>query len=190
MTIPSSPIDSVMLFPETDPASIQLPATAFPALTAQRLREFLERFATLAGGDLTNRLSGLTEPGLYVLAAALAHAEARELDPRIASQSSTVIPALLAELRRRDGRGMGTDPTGPVRRGRLLQLIGAFTALSPVSTSAREQAKLGGACPFCDDESAFLALLPQATWQCSCCSRSGGLLEFAGLLLQRTAAAS
>ena len=179
MIDPATPIDSVLLSPEPETTSPHLPTANFPPLTDQRLREFLGRFSALAGDNLANGLSSLSEPGLYVLVAAVARADALEPEPRIADQFSAVVPSLLAELRRRNCRGMGSDPAGPVRRGRLLQLIGAFTTLNPCGTSPREQTKLAGVCPFCAAASSFQVFLPPVTWQCFSCNRSGALLEFA-----------
>ena len=184
MTGPATPIDSVLIFPEPETPSPHLPTANFPPLTDQRLREFLERFSALAGDNPANGLSSLSEPGLYALAAALARADALEPEPRIADQFSAVVPSLLAELRRRNCRGMGTDPAGPVRRGRLLQLISAFAALTSPDTSRREQTKLVGACPLCNAESSLQVSLTTVQWQCFSCARSGALLEFAEYLLE------
>ncbi len=184
MIDPATPIDSVLLSPEPETPSPHLPTANFPPLTDQRLREFLERFSAQAGDNLANGLSGLSEPGLYALVAAVARAGALEPEPPIADQFSAVVPSLLAELRRRNCRGMGTDPAGPVRRGRLLQLIGAFATLTSPGTSPREQTRLAGACPFCAAASSFQVLLPQVTWQCFSCARSGALLEFGECLLE------
>ncbi len=184
MTSPATPIDSVLLFPEPETAPSHLPAANFPPLTDQRLREFLGRFYALAGDNVVNSLSSLSEPGLYALVAAVARADALEPEPSIADQFSAVVPSLLAELRRRNCRGMGTDPAGPVRRGRLLQLIGALTTLTSPVTSPREQTKLVGACPLCDAESSLQVSLTKVQWQCFSCSRNGALLEFAEYLLE------
>ena len=185
---PPTPIDSVLLSPEPETASPIWPAANFPPLTDQRLREFLERFSTLAGDNSANGLSNLSEPGLYALVAALARRVATDPCSPRATQSNAALPSLLAELRRRNCRGMGADPAGAIRRGRLLQLIGTFTTLTSPSTSLREQAKLVGACPFCAAESSFQTFLPQVRWECSSCARSGALLEFAECLLEPFAA--
>ena len=184
MTNPASPIDSVLLFPEPEAPQNQWPTANFPPYTDQRLRDFLERLSIVAGDNLSNGLSSLSEPGLYALVAAVARSAALEPDPRITDQFGVVTPTLLTELRRRGCRGMGADPTGSVRRGRLLQLIGTFTTLSPPGTSPRERTKLAGACPFCAAESSFQALLPKVSWRCSSCGRNGALLEFAECLLE------
>ena len=184
MTGPATPIDSVLLFPEPEAASPHWPAASFPPLTDQRLRQFLERFSALAGNNLANGLSSLSEPGLYALAAAVARAAALEPEPPIADQFSAMIPSLLAELRRRNCRGMGTDPAGSVRRGRLLQFIGAFTTLTSPVTSPREQTRLAGSCPLCNATSSLQVSLSAVTWQCFSCARSGALLEFAECLLE------
>ncbi len=184
MTGPATPIDSVLLFPEPETASSHWPAAHFPPFTDQRLREFLERFAALAGDNPANGLSSLSEPGLYALAAAIARAAALELELPISDQFKAVVPSLLAELRRRNCRGMGTDPAGPVRRGRLLQIIGAFTTLTSPGTSPRDQTRLTGACPLCNAASSLQVSLSAVTWQCFSCARSGTLLEFAEYLLE------
>ena len=185
MTGPATPIDSVLIFPEPETPSPHLPTANFPPLTDQRLREFLERFSALAGDNPANGLCSLSEPGLYALAAALARADALEPEPRIADQFSAVVPSLLAELRRRNCRGMGSDPAGPVRRGRLIQLIGAFTTLTTLGASHSQRDKLVSACPFCASGASFQVSLPEVTWQCFSCSRSGALLEFAEYLLTK-----
>lgn len=185
MIDPATPIDSVLLSPEPETASPHLAAANFPPLTDQRLREFLERFSAQAGDNLAHGLPSLSEPGLYALVAAVARADALEPEPRIADQFSVVVPSLLAELRRRNCRGMGTDPAGPVRRGRLLQLIGAFATLTSPGTSPREDTKLAGACPLCNAESSLQVSLPRVQWQCFSCARSGALLEFAEYLLTK-----
>ncbi len=192
MTAPATPIDSVLLFPGPERASSRLPVANFPPLTDQRLREFLERFSALAGDNLVNGLSSLSEPGLYALAAAIARADALAMEPAIANQysadqCSAVVPSLLAELRRRNCRGMGTDPAGPTRRGRLLQIISAFTALTSPGASPREQTRLLGACPFCNAEASLQVSLAAVRWQCFACLRSGALPEFAQCLLERVA---
>ena len=184
MISPASPIDSVLLSPEPEVPHNPWPAAQFPPYTDQRLRDFLERLSTLAGDNLGDGLSRLSEPGLYALVAAIARASELELDPRTAGQTRAVVPTLLTELRRRGCRGMGSDAMGPVRRGRLLQFVGTFTTLTFPDTSARERSKLAGDCPFCAAESSFQALLPQVSWQCSSCARSGALLEFAECLLE------
>ena len=185
MIDPATPIDSVLLSPEPETAPSHLPTANFPPLTDQRLREFLERFSAQAGDSLANGLSSLSEPGLYALVAAVARADGLEPEPPIADQFSAVVPSLLAELRRRNCRGMGTDPAGPVRRGRLLQLISAFTTLTSPGTSRREQTRLAGSCPFCNAESSLQVALSQVHWQCFSCGRSGALLEFAEYLLTK-----
>ena len=187
MTAPAMPIDSVLLLPGPETASSHLPAANFPPLTDQRLREFLERFSALTGGNLANGLSSLSEPGLYALVAAIARVNAPEPEPPLADQFSAVVPSLLAELRRRNCRGMGTDPAGPVRRGRLLQIIGAFTTLTSSGTSPRERTRLVGVCPLCNAESSLQVSLTTVRWQCFSCSRAGALLEFAQCLLEPTA---
>ena len=184
MTSPVSPIDSVLLSLEAEAPQNQWPASQFPPYTDQRLRDFLERFSTLAGDNLADGLSRLSEPGLYALAMAIARGSDLGLDPRAAAQARAVIPSLRTELRRRGGQGLGADPIGPVRRGRLLQIIGAFTALTAPGTASRGWAELVGACPFCAAPSSFRVLLPQVLWECRSCARSGALLQFAECLLE------
>ena len=101
-----------------------------------RLTQFVDRLWAVSNGDLASSLSVLSSAGLYTLVVVLARAAgvghgSWRADRRIRDQLPAAAPALLAELRRRDHRRvMGGDPTGPVRRGRLLQLVGAFTLLS------------------------------------------------------------
>ena len=183
MSVTSFPIDSVLLAPETDdatPTQSQYPAVAFPALTEQRRSEFLAHLWARCAGDLAKGVSLLNEPGLYTLAAALARSDRATCD-------ATILDELRAELRRRNCRDMGTDPTGSVRRGRLLQLVGAFTPLTPLGTSPAGQRTLCADCPFCAAAASFQVSLPQVAWHCSACDRRGALLEFAENLLELTA---
>ena len=146
----------------------------------------------MSNGDLASGLTALSSAGLYTLVVALAGAAgvgrgSWNADRRILDQLPAAAPALLAELRRRDYRGLGDDPTGPVRRGRLLQLAGAFTTLSEPGGATRQRQKMSGACPFCGDPASLQVSLPAVTWHCFGCEKSGGLREFAECLLTRLA---
>jgi len=91
--------------------------------------------------------------------------------------------ALVAELRWRNCKAMGTDPTGPVRRGRLIQLVATCTILDRAGASSLRRDNLAGDCPFCG-ASEFRVFLPAVRWRCFACAREGALLEFAEVLLE------
>ena len=130
----------------------------------------------MSRGDLISALPGLSEPGLYTLTAALAQG------CHSGPLADGLADAIIAELRWRNCRAMGTDPAGPVRRGRLIQIVGAFSKLGTLGASSLQRQKLGGRCPFCQTE-AFQVFLPTVRWRCFGCERGGGLLEFAEQLL-------
>ena len=155
------------------------PAVRYPPHTRQYLRDFLAHLLNVSHGDPSPALPTLTEPSLYTLAAALAHAGESEAD---APGIPGLHDALATELRWRDCRAMGTDPTGPVRRGRLIQMAETFTPLTVAGASAPQRAKLAGRCPFCASPS-FQVFLPQVRWRCFECDRQGALPEFAESLL-------
>ena len=154
----------------------QWPFTVYPPYADQELRGFFAHLVNVSRGDLVAALPGLSEPGLYTLAAALARGS---YDGPLADG---LADALIADLRWRNCRAMGTDPAGPVRRGRLIQMVGAFTELRRLGASPLQRQKLAGQCPFCDGES-FQVFLPSVRWRCFGCERGGGLLEFAEQLL-------
>ena len=175
------PTDSAALSPGYGDAATRWPATVFPPYTEPGLQNFLARLSSAAAGDLMPNLPTLSEPNLYTLAAALARS----------GHSDGALPAaLLAELRWRNCRAMGADPTGAVRRGRLLQLVAAFTPLATLGASSLQRHKLAGVCPFCAAAASFQVFLPQVRWRCWACARHGGLLEFAEHLLETAAANS
>ena len=184
MSSPAYPIDSALLPSDLVPTTDPLASTVFAVHDRERLRDFLEYLASLPGDNLASRVASLSEPGLYTLVAALAVAGESAAGSRIKSDYAAVVPGLLAEMRRRNCRGMGDDPTGPARRGRLLQLAGTFTTLSPAGNSPLQEHKLAGSCPFCGGDPSFQVYLPRVRWQCFGCSRRGGLLEFAECLLE------
>ena len=182
MTIATSVTDSASIADYSELAA-QWPFTDYPPQTARELRDFFAHLVNVSQGDLIAALPGLSELGLYTLTAALGRG--CHFDPNsMASGPSTegLADALISELRWRNCRAMGTDPTGPVRRGRLMQLVGAFTELRTLGASSLQRQKLAGRCPFCASES-FQVFLPSVRWRCFGCERGGGLLEFAEQLL-------
>ena len=189
----SFPTDSYLYLTGDDDTAAEWPATRFPEYTDDILDQFVDHFWAVSNGDLASGLPVLSSAGLYTLVvvsartAGLGHGS-WQADRRIREQLTAVAPALLAELRRRDCRNMGDDPTGPVRRGRLLQLVGAFTPLSRLGSTTHRMQKMRGACPFCDDPASLQVSLPAVTWHCFTCERSGGLPEFAECLLTRALA--
>lgn len=186
----SFPTDSYLFLTGDDAESAEWPVTQFPEYTDERLCQFVDRLWAMSNGNLAAGLPALSSSGLYTLVVALARAAgvghgSWTAHARITEQLPAAAPALLAELRRRDCRGLGDDPTGPVRRGRLLQLVGAFTLLSQPGATTRQRQKMRGACPFCSDPASLQVSLPAVTWRCFGCERSGGLREFAECLLTR-----
>ena len=186
----SFPTDSYLFLTWDDDQRTEWPATRFPEYTDEHLTQFVDRLWAMCNGDLASSLPLLSHAGLYTLVVVLARAAgighgSWSAEMRIRDQLPTAAPALLAELRRRDCRGMGDDPTGPVRRGRLLQLVGAFTPLSQLGSTTRRREKMSGDCPFCDEPASLQVSLPAVTWRCFECGQSGGLREFAEYLLNR-----
>lgn len=186
----SFPTDSYLFLTGEDAESTEWPATQFPEYTDDRLRQFVGHLWAVSNGDLASGLPVLSSAGLYTLVVVSARAAGLgpgpwQVDRRIREQLPAIAPALLTELRRRDSRSMGDDPTGPVRRGRLLQLVGAFTSLSQPGSSTHQRQKTSGACPFCGEPASLQVSLPAVTWRCFTCDRSGGLPEFAECLLTR-----
>ena len=184
----SIPTDSYLFLAGDDAAPSEWPATRFPEYTDDRLTQFVDHLWGVSNGDLASGLPLLSSAGLYTLVVALARAAGvghgpRQADRRIREQLPAIAPALLVELRRRDCRDMGDDPTGPVRRGRLLQLVGAFAPLSQPGATTRQRAKMSGACPFCGEPASLQVSPPAVTWRCLACDQSGGLREFAECLL-------
>ena len=161
----------------------EYPAAVFPPYDGRQLRALRERLRAAAGGAPASALalSAVPEPGLYALAAALA-GEAGESDGR-----GELAARLRDELRTRNCRGMGVDPVGAVRRGRLLQLIGSFTALRVAGVSSLQRRRMRGGCPLCGEGDSLRVSLALARWQCFACGRGGGLLEFAEELLAKGA---
>ncbi|MXZ92734.1 MAG: hypothetical protein F4W95_07825 [Chloroflexi bacterium] len=167
--------DSASVADYAEPAT-QWPFTDYPPLTDQELGGFFDHLVNVSRGDLVSALPGLSEPGLYTLAAALGRGSRGE------ALTEGLTDALVAELRWRNCRAMGTDPAGPVRRGRLLQMVRAFTELKALGASSLQRQKLAGRCHFCQSES-LQVFLPSVRWRCFGCERGGGLLEFAEELL-------
>ena len=161
-------------------AGEEYPAAVFPPYDRRQLRALRERLRAAAGGTPASALalSAVPEPGLYALAAALAGESGGR---------GELAARLRAELRTRNCRGMGVDPTGPVRRGRLLQLIGSFTTLRVAGVSSLQRRRMRGGCPLCGEADSLRVSLGLARWQCFACGRSGGLLEFAEELLAKGA---
>ena len=151
----------------------------YPPYSPTYLQRLLPHLINVSGADLAGTLPSLTEPTLYALAAAIALADSST----DANLGCGFIGALRAELRWRDCRSMGTDPTGPVRRGRLVQMVTTITALNAAGTSPLQRNKLVGVCPYCR-ASEFQLFLRTVTWRCFACDRNGAVLEFAEYLLE------
>ena len=128
-------------------AGEEYPASVFAPYDRRQLRALRERLRAAAGGAPASALalSAVPEPGLYALAAALA-GESGESGGR-----GELAARLRAELRTRNCRGMGVDPVGAVRRGRLLQLIGSFTTLRVAGVSSLQRRRMRGGCPLCGE---------------------------------------
>ncbi len=189
----SFPTDSYLYLAGDDDTPAEWPATRFPDYTDDHLHQFMAHLWAASNGDLASGLPVLSSAGLYTLVVVSARAAGLgpgpwQVDRRIREQLPAIAPDLLAELRRRGSRNMGDDPTGPVRRGRLLQLVGAFTPLSHLGNTTRQRRKMRGACPFCSNPASLQVSLPAVTWRCFTCDRSGGLPEFAECLLTRALA--
>ena len=177
MTINAHPTDSLE---NANPAAApQYPHNHYPPYSRQYLHDLLEHLHDVSGGDLAGRLPSLTEPALYALAAAVTLNDGLVLQVR----RDALAPSLRDELRWRACRAMGTDPTGPVRRGRLIQMVSTFTTLTVAGVSESQRHKLVGTCPFCGSAK-FQLMLSSVRWRCFTCEHDGGLLEFAESLLE------
>ena len=164
---------------DIDEAAAQFLYVHYPPYAATYLRDFLAHLVSISVGGPASVLPSLNEPGLYTLAAALGH-EGREEQFRA---GENLRDALISELRRRNCKGMGTEPQGPARRGRLVQLVATCTTLTRAGASSLQRHNLAGACPFCGAPD-FRVFLPPVRWRCFACGRQGALLEFAEHLLQ------
>ena len=192
-------------------APSELPAVSYPPYTPAHLQDFIRRSSTALSGAAEVTLTAISEPGLYTLTAALfSFCVARRPNPGASTPDGTAglpnaaLPAtglpgaglpshalpdaalvdeLRQELRWRNCRAMGADPTGPVRRGRLLQLIGSFTTLSPAGASPLQHHRLRGDCPLCAGVDTLSVFLDRVRWRCFGCDRQGGLPEFAAAML-------
>ena len=163
---------------DLDEPSGQFPYVDYPPYSRSYLRDFLAHLSSRFGGDVSSAVSSLGEPGLYALSAALAlglHEDRFEAGDNLRD-------ALIAELRSRNCKGMGTQPRGSVRRGRLVQIAATCTTLAVAGASALQRHNLAGDCPFCRAPD-FRVFLPPVCWRCFACGRQGGLLEFAESLL-------
>ena len=162
-----------------DDLSPQCPYVHYPPYTAKYLRDFLAHLVSVSAGNPASLLTSLSEPGLYALAAALGSGVGDD-DPL--RDDKNLCETLLAELRWRNCKAMGTDPRGAVRRGRLIQLVASCTSLSAAGASSLQRNNLAGECPFCSSPD-FRIFLPPVRWRCFACDRQGALLEFAEQLL-------
>ena len=162
-----------------DDFSPQCPYVQYPPYTATYLRDFLAHLVSVSAGNPVSLLTSLSEPGLYALAAALG-SDAGD-DPL--RRDENLRNALIAELRWRNCKAMGTYPQGPARRGRLIQLAATCTTLSMAGASSLQRHNLAGECPFCAAPD-FRVFLPSVRWCCFACDRQGALLEFAEQLLE------
>lgn len=177
MTSFHAPIDSCTSTISRE-AEGEYPIVHYPPHTETYLRDLLEHFVSVSHGDPTAILPSLNEPGLYALTTAIA----KRNEPDLAS--GDFFDALKAELRWRGCRRMGADPTGPVRRGRLVQMVSSITPLEVSGASSLQSDKLAGVCPFCG-EPALRVFLAAVRWRCFSCNREGGLPEFAEGLIER-----
>ena len=181
-------------------AAVDYPATGFPLHTHASLQDFLARLAMASANVSAPSLAMLSEPNLYTLIAAVfwfGRNSDADLDAALGSAGfapdgsdtgtghewATLLPDLRAELRWRNCHAMGKNPTGPVRRGRLLQLVGSFTTLARYSASPLHLHRLSADCPLCHAPAAFCVFLANVQWRCFACDRCGGLPEFADQLL-------
>ena len=165
---------------DCDDLSPQCPYVNYPPYTATYLRDFLAHLVSVSAGNSVSLLTSLSEPGLYALATALGLGVGG-YDPL--RNDDNLRDSLIAELRWRNCKGMGTDPQGPVRRGRLIQLVASCTPLSMAGASSLQRQKLSGECPFCSAPD-FRVFLPTVHWRCFACDRQGALREFAEHLLR------
>ena len=156
----------------------EYPSVHYPPYTELYLHDLLAHFVTASHGNPVGVLPSLNESGLHALTAAIV----KRNDPNVSSPE--FVAALLAEIRWRGCRTMGGDPTGPVRRGRLIQTVSTFTPLNTLGASPLQRDQLAGQCPFCG-ENVFRVSLASVRWRCFACQREGGLLEFAEGLLEQ-----
>ncbi len=176
------PYTDSSLVGDLDEPSGQFPYVHYPPYSRSYLRDFLAHLGSKFGGDVTSAVPSLGEPGLYALSAALAlglHEDQLEAGDNLRD-------TLIAELRSRNCKGMGTQPRGSVRRGRLVQIAATCTTLAVAGASALQRHNLAGDCPFCRAHD-FRVFLPAVRWRCFACGRQGGLLEFAESLLHTDA---
>ena len=106
----TQPTDSVLVSNLDDPTA-GMPAIHYPPYSEQRLRELLVYIADVSGGDPAATLPSLTEPALYAFTAALVILDSDHHN----FWTPALTAALLAELRWRNCRTMGSDPKGQVR---------------------------------------------------------------------------
>lgn len=178
MTAIHSYTDSSLLW-NYDESSLQCLYVQYPPYTATYLRDYLAHLVSVSAGNPVSLLTSLSEPGLYALAAALGSGVGDDL----LRHDDHLCESLIAELRWRDCKAMGTDPQGPARRGRLVQLVASCTSLSVAGASSLQRHNLSGTCPFCSAPD-FRVFLPTVRWRCFACNRQGALLEFAEQLLR------
>ena len=181
-------------------AAVDYPATSFPLHTGASLQDFLVRLAMASANVSAPSLAMVSEPNLYRLIAAVfrfGRNSGAGLDAALGSAGfipdgsdsgtghawATLLPDLRAELGWRNCQSMGKNPTGSLRRGRLLQLVGSFTTLARYSASPLHLYRLSGDCPLCHAPAAFCVFLANVQWRCFACDRCGGLPEFADQLL-------
>ena len=186
MSLDQTFTDSATLLAFRDPAS-QLTHSDYPPFADAYLRGFLTQLVAASGNDLVSVLPSLTEPSLYTLAVAIFRRGDGDAGlPADLLADPPLAAALRDEIRWRNCRGMGTYPTGPVRRARLVQIVSSATPLSTMGASSLRQSKMAGTCPFCGDPS-FRVMLTAVRWRCFACERDGGLPEFAEHLLSASA---
>ena len=169
--------DSSLVGDLGEPAG-QFPYVHYPPYSRSYLRDFLAHLGSRYGGDVASAVSSLGEPGLYALSAAIA----LSLHEGQFNAGDNLRDALIAELRWRNGKGMGTQPRGSVRRGRLVQLVATCTTLAVAGASSLQRHNLAGDCPFCRAPD-FRVFLPAVRWRCFACGRQGALPEFAESLI-------
>lgn len=182
------PTDSFLLCQWEDGGSTEWPAVEFPEFSDEYLGQFVAHLWSASDGDAPRGLEALSVFGVHTLAAALARAAGLGENPQSreahdAGRLTSAAAATLAELRTRDCAGLGDEPTGPELRGRLLQLIGAFTSLHALGITPHQRQKLRGACPFCNGTRSLQVSLPAVSWRCFACQQGGGIREFAECLL-------
>ena len=173
--------DSSLVGDLGEPAG-QFPYVHYPPYSGEYLRDFLAHLVSRFGGDVASAVPSLGEPGLYALSAAIALG----IHENQFHAGDHLRDALIAELRSRNGKGMGTQPRGSVRRGRLVQIAATCTTLTVAGASSLQRHNLAGACPFCGAPD-FRVFLPAVRWRCFACGRQGALLEFAENLLHTDA---